>query len=84
MKLFDNVRESLLKVWEKLEKKCPRCGCDLDIVPELMTKRFPVIECERCHLTLEVSTRNNSRMYLVILVVIPFSFALGVLFHTFF
>ena len=84
MKLFDDVGESVLRLWTKLEKKCPACGADLDIVPELLSKRFPIIKCEQCHLTLEVSTRNNYRMSWTIVVAIPLAFAFGLILHIFF
>lgn len=84
MKLFDDVSESVLRVWTKLEKKCPICGNELDIVPELLSKRFPMIECEQCHFRLEVSTRNNHRISMIMVVVIPLAFAFGLIFPLFF
>ena len=65
MKILDDVRDSAIRVLEKLEK-CPRCGSE-----ELTGdghKHFSTLECQVCHLQIEVSTRNNYRMGLVALI----------------
>jgi len=64
MKIFDDVRDSAIRVLEKLEKKCPRCGSALTSDEH---KHFSTLECQVCHLQIEVSTRNNARMGFVIL-----------------
>ena len=84
MKLFDDLSESVLRVWTKLEKKCPVCGHDLDITPELTSKRFPIIECEQCHFRLEFNTRNNARMTFAAFFIPVLSFALGLIVRSFF
>lgn len=84
MKLFDDLRKNALEVWIKLEKKCPVCGYDLDIVPELLSKHFPSLKCEQCHFMIELNTRNNQRITMIIFLVLPVAFALGIFFKTFF
>ena len=73
MKIFDDVRDSAIRVLEKLEKKCPRCGSALTSDEH---KNFSTLECQVCHLQIEVSTRNNYRMGLVALIGV-FTFAAG-------
>jgi len=64
MKIFDDVRDSAIRLHEFLEKKCPRCGSTLNIDK---SRCFSTLECQVCHLQIEVSTRNNYRMGLVVL-----------------
>jgi len=58
MKIFDDVRDSAIRLHEFL------CGSTLNIDK---SRCFSTLECQVCHLQIEVSTRNNYRMGLVVL-----------------
>lgn len=65
MRLLDNVRNILPNIISDLEQKCPFCGNNAWKFDD--SKHFPEAECNVCHLRIQVTTRNNSRMGVAIL-----------------
>lgn len=60
MRLFDDVSHQAANLLQNLNGKCPHCGATLEHVSG--SKRFFTFECPKCHLRLEVTTRNNNRV----------------------
>lgn len=60
MRLFDDVAHQAANLLQNLNGKCPQCGAPLDNVGG--RRAFFDFECPRCHLHLEVTTRNNNRV----------------------
>ena len=76
MKLFDDVRESSMQLITNLNGKCPFCGSAFEI-KDARSKRFVEYECVKCHLRLEISTRNNQRMIVAgMFLLVAFAFGL--------
>ena len=72
MRLFDDVAHQAANLLQNLNGKCPHCGATLEY--KSGAKRFFGFECPKCHLTLDITTRNNNRMvWTFILIGLAFS-----------
>lgn len=60
MRLFDDVAHQAANLLQSLNGKCPHCGATLE--HKSGNKHFFTFECSTCHLSLEVTTRNNNRV----------------------
>jgi len=75
LKLFDDVAHQAANLLQNLNGKCPRCGATLE--HKSGSKRFFTFECSTCHLSLEVTTRNNNRVIWAFML-IYMAFSVGV------
>jgi len=75
MRLFDDARDTALNLAMQL-KNCPNCGNPIKEFKTSEGKLFPILECQKCHTRIEVSTRHNQNM-LWLLMISMTVFALG-------
>jgi len=59
-RLFDDVAHQAANLLQNLNGKCPHCDATLE--HKSGKKHFFEFECPKCHLHLEVTTRNNNRI----------------------
>jgi len=84
-KLFDDMSETSGKLLKAIDFRCPKCSYDkLDDHHYSHNLQDDVIECPQCHSKITIGSRNNDRMMMVLIVIVPFTFAIALFLRTIF